>query len=84
MIAVGIAALLFLCAFLEELGCDLTELSIGEDVLLLLDEIAHRGGLGAQLVKLRLQKVCGTAGDRLFVADDLVHKLRRDRRGQGL
>ena len=59
-------------ALLKELGRDLREHGVREHVLLLHDILA---GFRLQLLDLRLQQICRTAGDGLLVAEDLLCEL---------
>ena len=58
--ALAVDAVAGVAALLEELGGDLAELGVAEDVLLLLGPL---GALLAECLQLGLQKVGGTAGD---------------------
>ena len=62
-------------ALLKELGRDLREHGVREHVLLLHDILA---GFRLQLLDLRLQQICRTAGDGLLVAEDLLCELGAD------
>ena len=53
-------------ALFKEFDCDLSELGVGEDILLLHDPLST---FLTQLIQLRLQQICGTAGDRLRILE---------------
>ena len=61
---IGNAVLLILAVF-EELQSHLVEQSVGQHVLVLLQ--VSCGNLGAELLQLGSQIVCGTVGDRKSV-----------------
>ena len=63
-------------ALLKEVERNLRELSVGENVLLLLDPL---GDLASELVELGLKTVCGSAVDDLHIAADLLLELGVDR-----
>ena len=65
-------------AVFEEVDCYLREQSIGQNVLILLLPL---GNFLLKLGKLGLDQICGTAGDRLLVADDLLADLFLDGKG---
>ena len=73
-IGVGIVyAVFFALTSFEEFGCYLIEESVAEYVFFLFVVYAH---FLTEAVKLRFDEVCGTAGDLLFVTDDLFYKFR--------
>ena len=77
---IGVDAELAVTTLLKEVDRDLRELSVAEDVLLLLDILRN---LSAQLLKLRLQEIGGAALDGSHIADDLLAELGVDRHGSG-
>src|SRR5699024_4481382 len=64
---------------LEIVDRDLREQSVRQDVLVLLDILLD---LFAVACKFRLDEICGTAGDRLFVAKNFLDDLRIRSRGK--
>ena len=73
-----VESILFGFSPLKELCGDLLEQSIGENVLVLLDILC---ALFSEGVKLGRKQICGTAGYRLFVTDDLFSELFGDGSG---
>ena len=62
-------------ALLKELGSDLREHGVGQDVLFLRSPLCS---LSLQLVHLRCEGVSKAAGDGLLVAEDLLGELGAD------
>ena len=71
-------ACLFVAAFLEELDGNSVKLSIGENIFFL---FAPFLAFLAKLIKLRFEKICRTACNRLFVAYDLFSEFLVYRNG---
>ena len=71
----GVESKLCFAALFEELLCNLFKECIRKNVFVLLNVISS---LFLKIFKLGSNIVCGTAGDRLFVSDDLLSELGID------
>ena len=73
IVVFAIQAVLFISSLLEELNGNLTELCIGENVLLLLIIL---GDVCLKVVDLIMDQIGRAAGDNFFVTYDLLLKFR--------
>ena len=62
----SVNAVLLVASLLKELGSDLVEHCVGENVLVLLDPLC---AFLAESIKLRLKQICGTAIDSLLALE---------------